>query len=459
MSLSTFQQRIHLKESGVTKNEREWFPRWLKRYCSFHGFSTTSNPIPVSVELAKAFSCSLKESNTPAWQRLQGVLAIDCYQRLMGFSAADFSEMKKLLRTAAAQDRNMPIGDVRVDPSEQSLPEPMRLMIVELRLQGYAYDTEKAYLPWIRRFINFCGTEELAGVGQAKIREFVSHLAVDRNVAASTQKQALSALLFLYEKVYGTELEFLDIYRSEKPPKLPVVFSQEEVAKLAPMFEGRNRLMFDLMYGSGLRHKECRRLRIKDIHFDLHQIIVRDGKGEKDRVTVLPNTCIEPLKEQIEVARKLHVKDLEEGFGEVYLPYALDRKYPNACREFCWQYLFPSRQRSKDKRSGKFRRHYLSGSLFCGAFKKALKAAEIDKHAVPHTLRHSFATHLLENGSDIRTVQELLGHDDVATTMIYTHVMSRPGLAVISPADALLKSAKINHKEEADRECQEKGWF
>jgi integron integrase len=379
----------------------------------------------------------LRDTSTPAWQRLQAILALDCYQRFEGPVVADFFDMKHRLRQLAASETQGPAGDVRIDPSEESLAPPMRDAIVELRLQGYAYDTEKAYLGWIKRFIAFCGTEELKDIAETKVRAFLSDLAVKGNVAASTQKQALSALLFLYEKVYERELGFLDIYRSEKAAQLPVVFSQQEIARLAPFFQGRNRLMFDLMYGSGLRHKECRRLRVKDIDFDQRQIIVRDGKGEKDRVTVLPKSCVAALHREIENTRLLHEADLREGFGEVYLPYALEQKYPNAAREFCWQYVFPSRQRSKDKRSGKFRRHYLSDSLFCGAFKKALKAARIDKNAVPHTLRHSFATHLLENGSDIRTVQELLGHEDVATTMIYLHVKADPGLAVVSPVDRL----------------------
>jgi integron integrase len=437
MSIQQFKQKLHLKESQVTPNDREWFPRWLRSYCSFHGVDREIDSIPVSLEQAISFSRSLKASGSQAWKRLQFVMALDCYQRLMGPERVDLTEMKVTLRMAAAQERNGPPGDGRIDPGEELLPQVLREMIVELRLQGYAYDTEKAYLGWIKRFITFCGTENLADVEETRIRAYVSDLAVSGNVAASTQKQALSALLFLYERVFGKELGFLDIHRSDKAQRLPVVFSQQEVARLAPLFSGQNRLMFDLMYGAGLRHKECRRLRIKDIEFDQLQIFVRDGKGEKDRVTVLPQVAIPALQRQIETVRLRHQADLQEGFGEVYLPYALAKKLPNAAREFSWQYLFPSRQRSKDKRSGKWRRHYLSANRFCGEFKKALKAAKIDKHAVPHTLRHSFATHLLENGSDIRTVQELMGHEDVATTMIYLHVKANPGLAVISPLDRL----------------------
>ncbi|MCL4123232.1 UNVERIFIED_CONTAM: hypothetical protein GTU68_031406 [Idotea baltica] len=307
----------------------------------------------------------------------------------------------------------------------------------ELRLQGYAYDTEKAYLGWLRRLDDFCGDTPLVQASEKQIRAFLTRMATDGDVAANTQNQALSAFLFLFEKVLHRKLGYLDVQRSDKPVSLPVVFSQQEIAELAVLFYGRNRLMFDLMYGGGLRHKECRRLRVKDIQFDHQQIIVRDGKAEKDRVTILPERSIVPLREQIEITRRLHDRDLDEGFGEVFLPYALARKYPNANREFAWQYIFPSRQRSKDPRSGKLRRHYLSDGLFAGVFKKALKRSGIDKNAVPHSLRHSFATHLLENGTDIRTVQELLGHKDVSTTQIYLHVMNRPGLAVTSPADVV----------------------
>lgn len=317
----------------------------------------------------------------------------------------------------------------------------------QLRAQRYAMDTEKAYLGWITRFATFCGGDELREYGAVEIRAFLTMLVVQQNVAQSTQNQAQAALLFLYQRVFGMELEYLDMTRSEKPPSLPVVLSRNEIARLMQFFSGRNRLMFQLMYGAGLRHKECRRLRIKDLCFDQRQIVVRDGKGEKDRVTMLPDGCVKGLRDQIRQARRVHEEDLSNGFGEVYLPYALERKYVNAATEFRWQYLFPSRQLSHDPRSNKLRRHYVSDSVLCTVFKKALKLASIDKLAVPHTLRHSFATHLLESGSDIRTVQELLGHKDVATTMIYLHVLNRPGIAVESPLDTFEKQVSPRVKE------------
>jgi len=262
-------------------------------------------------------------------------------------------------------------------------------------------------------------------------------LAVDGNVTAGTLKQAKCALLFLYQIVLGRELGFLDVGRASKSERLPVVLSRQEIAKLLPEFKGLRQLMFLVMYGAGLRHRECRRLRVKDVCFDEGHLVVRSGKGDQDRITVLPERCREALREQIENVRRLHERDLNDGFGAVYLPHALERKYPNENREFGWQWVFPSHQMAKDPRSGKIRRHHVSEDFFGGFFKRAADRVGIAKSAVPHSLRHSFATHLLEDGADIRTVQELLGHKDVRTTMIYLHVMNKPGLAVKSPVDAL----------------------
>jgi len=307
----------------------------------------------------------------------------------------------------------------------------------ELRVRHKALETERAYVSWVQRFIRCCGSQELQQFGEPEIKAFLTDLAVQRNVTPGTQNQAKSALLFLFQVVMGRELEFLDVTRATKSERLPVVLSRQEIAKLLPDFDGLKQLMFLIMYGAGLRHRECRRLRVKDACFDEGHIIVRNGKGDQDRITVLPDRCREALVEQIERVRRLHRSDLDAGFGAVYLPYALERKYPNENREFGWQWVFPSRQMSKDPRTGERRRHHVSEEFFGDFFKRAVDRVGIVKNAVPHSLRHSFATHLLEDGADIRTVQELLGHKDVRTTMIYLHVMNKPGLAVKSPVDVL----------------------
>jgi integron integrase len=289
----------------------------------------------------------------------------------------------------------------------------------------------------VERFIRHCGSPDLAKFGEEDIKTFLTDLAVEGDVTAGTQKQAKCALLFVFQTVLGRELGVLDVERATKSERLPVVLSREEIAKLLPEFEGLRRLMFLIMYGAGLRHRECRRLRVKDVCFDEGHIVVRSGKGDQDRITVLPEKARGPLQEQMEAVRRLHERDLDDGFGEVYLPHALERKYPNENRESGWQWVFPSRQMAKDPRCGKIRRHHVSEDFFGAFFKRAIDRVGIVKNAVPHSLRHSFATHLLEGGADIRTVQELLGHKDVRTTMIYLHVMNKPGLAVKSPVDVL----------------------
>jgi integron integrase len=261
-------------------------------------------------------------------------------------------------------------------------------------------------------------------------------LAVKEHVAASTQNQALSALLFLYNEVLKQELEnFDDIVWAKKPKRLPVVLTRDEVQAVLRQLSGTNWIMASLLYGAGLRLLECLRLRVKDIDFGYRQILVRDGKGEKDRVTMLPHRVEEPLRQHLEEVRRLHQQDVQAGFGTVYLPYALAKKYPQAHREWAWQYVFPAPSHSVDPRGGIKQRHHLDEQILQRAVKAAVRKAGIAKHATCHTLRHSFATHLLEAGYDIRTVQELLGHTDLNTTMIYTHVLNKGGMGVRSPAD------------------------
>jgi integron integrase len=298
--------------------------------------------------------------------------------------------------------------------------------------------TEQAYLDWIKRFIRHFGKRHPRDLGAAEVSEFLTHLAVAGQVAASTQNQAKSALLFLYREVLDVELPWLDDVESAKAPRrLPVVLTQAEVVALLARLEGTNALVCRLLYGTGLRIMECLRLRVKDVEFERGEILVRDGKGFKDRVTMLPTSLAPSLREHMVRVAELHRQDLVAGHGEVWLPYALERKYPNAGREWAWQYVFPSAKLSVDPRSGVVRRHHVADQAVQRALKLAVRAAGVAKPATPHTLRHSFATHLLESGYDIRTVQELLGHSDVSTTMIYTHVLNKGGRGVRSPLDGL----------------------
>lgn len=273
-------------------------------------------------------------------------------------------------------------------------------------------------------------------MGAQEIQAFITYLATERQLSASTQNQALSAIIFLYRHVLQVDVALpSDIFRAEKPETLPVVLTHQEAMSVINKMTGVTQLMAKILYGSGLRLMECLRLRVKDIDFGNHQIIVRDGKGEKDRATILPDALIADLQTHLKTVSVIHQQDLKAGYGEVYLPYALARKYPNAAKEWMWQYVFPASARSVDPETKKIRRHHLDESVLQKAVRQAARIVGIDKPVSPHTFRHSFATHLLEAGYDIRTVQELLGHKDVRTTMIYTHVLQRGGRAVRSPLD------------------------
>jgi integron integrase len=320
-------------------------------------------------------------------------------------------------------------------PNSPKLLDQVRTV---MRRQHYAFRTEQTYVQWIIRFIHFhnmCHPQEM---DTPEIEAFLNHLAVKQRVSASTQNQAFSAILFLYKHVLHKPLSAkIDALRAKTSQRLPTVLSQSETQALLKALPGTHQLLARLLYGSGLRLMEGLRLRVKDIDFEQHQIIVRAGKGDKDRNTILPDTLRQPLKQHLQQVKALHQKDLAAGYGAVYLPYALERKYPNANREWGWQYVFPSYRLSVDPRSGEIRRHHLHESGLRKAVKQAAKQVSIFKPVGPHTLRHCFATHLLENGYDIRTVQELLGHKSVETTMIYTHVIKRGGMAVRSPVDTL----------------------
>ena len=305
-----------------------------------------------------------------------------------------------------------------------------------IRLKHYSYKTEQTYVAWIRRYILFHNKRHPQEMGTEEVEAFLTHLAVTDNVAASTQNQALSALLFLYRYVLQQPLtENVEAIRAKRSKHLPTVFTVTEVKAVLGAMTGTPQLMAELLYGTGMRLNEGLRLRVKDVDFGQQQIIVRDTKGNQDRVTVLPQRIIERLQAHLVLIKHQHQQDLNQGYGQVYLPYALERKYPNVDRDWIWQYVFPASTRSKDPRSGIVRRHHLDPSVIQKAIKVAVRQAGITKKASCHTLRHSFATHLLQNGYDIRTVQELLGHKDVKTTMIYTHVLNRGGQGVMSPLD------------------------
>ncbi|WIM06657.1 MAG: integron integrase [Candidatus Nitricoxidivorans perseverans] len=306
----------------------------------------------------------------------------------------------------------------------------------KIRLKHYSLRTEQAYLDWIKRFILHHGKRHPADMGAAEVEAFLTHLAVVGKVAAATQNQAKSAILFLYREVLETELPWLEgVERAKAPKRLPVVLTREEAQAVLARLSGTHWLIGSLLYGAGLRIMECLRLRVKDVDFARGELLVRDGKGFKDRVTMLPGATAAPLREHLERVRALHERDVADGVGPVFLPYALERKYPGAGREWGWQYVFPSAALAVDPHGGATRRHHVQDQAFQRAMKQAVRDAGLVKPATPHSLRHSFATHLLESGYDIRTVQELLGHADVRTTMIYTHVLNRGGRGVVSPLD------------------------
>jgi integron integrase len=320
-----------------------------------------------------------------------------------------------------------------MDDGKPKLLEQVRQQV---RVRNYSIRTENVYAEWVKRFIRFHRYRHPAEMGAAEIEAFLTHLAVTRNVSASTQNQALAALLFLYKEVLKLELPWLaGIVRAKKPKHLPVVLTREEVGAVLEQLQGVSWIVASLLYGAGLRLLEALRLRVKDVDFARGEVLVRDGKGQKDRVTMLPRRVVLPLQQHLRQAELLHQQDLAEGFGLANLPFALARKYPNAAAEWGWQFVFPSLNRSVDPRSKGVFRHHVHEKTIQRAVREATRRAGLVKHATPHTLRHSFATHLLEGGQDIRTVQELLGHSDVKTTMIYTHVLNRGGFAVMSPLD------------------------
>ena len=315
--------------------------------------------------------------------------------------------------------------------------ELMRRVHEVLRVNHYALKTERSYEAWIRKFVRFHKNRHPLDMGVPEVETYLTHLAVQERVAASTQNQAFNALVFLYREVFDKPLDGISAVRSRKPPKLPVVLTTDEVSRLLNRMSGPTQLMAKLLYGCGLRISECIRLRVKDVDFEMKQVCVRRGKGGKDRWTTLPESIIPELRNHLARVKLIHEEDSRNGDGATYLPDGLAKKYSKAATEWKWQYVFPSNRLSKDPRSQRIARHHVPPSGLNQAIRRATERAGIEKHVTPHTLRHSFATHLLQNGTDIRTIQDLLGHKDIATTMIYTHVIKQGGQGVKSPLDAL----------------------
>jgi integron integrase len=324
--------------------------------------------------------------------------------------------------------------------SEIKKPKLLDQVRSVLRVKHYSYRTEQNYIHWIKRYIYFHNKKHPSDLNEKKISEFLSFLAVKEKVSASTQNQAMCAIVFMYKNVIKKEIgEFKELVWAKRPKKIPVVFTIDEANSVIKNLSGIHQVLAKLLYGAGLRLQECLQLRIKDLDFKYKQIYIRNGKGNKDRVTMLPDSLIEELKDQVSKVNTIHKKDLGNGFGSVYLPFALEKKYPSASKEFGWQYVFPGKNISEDPRTGIKRRHHIHETVLRKAVKVAIKKSEIHKQAGCHTFRHSFATHLLEQGYDIRTVQELLGHKDVNTTMVYTHVLNRGASGVRSPLDLIEK--------------------
>ena len=405
---------------SIPGDKVKYYIRWLNVFLEYHDGNTDD----ISERDLKAFGEDLEQKGYEDWKVKQAQEAVFLYfDKFLG---------KKILFThpeTEAADRPSPV---------KTWEEAKDIFISRMRLRHYAYNTEKSYREWIRRFLLHSRLPSPAEAKTEHVKRFLTHLAVERKVSASTQNQAFNALLFFYRDVLDREFgDFRNTLRARQSKRVPVVLTKKEIKKVFAHIPERQRLPLTLIYASGIRVSECVRLRVKDLDFGNYSLIVRSGKGDKDRSTLLPEFLHGPMRGHLEKVRKMHEKDIALGHGSVYLPESLGRKYPNANREWAWQYVFPSDNLTVDPRSGIVRRHHIGQQTLQRAMKIAVEKADIGKAASVHTLRHSFATHLLQSGYDIRTVQDLLGHKDVSTTMIYTHILNRGPRGVKSPAEFL----------------------
>ncbi len=421
-------QDIAISE-GVKKSQIKWYKKWVVRFTKH----IEDKKLAVRTwQDVQEFLAALTE-HFEDWQVDQAGQALKIlYQSFLKLEWAKIwppeagNKARKLTQS--------PVGLANVRRRYAAL---LKKLHSEICLRNYSIRTEQSYESWICRFLIFHSPKQANKLGPPAVKAFLSYLAEERDVSVSTQRQALNAMAFLYSKVMEKDMGDISSFtKARRTQRLPVVLSKDEVQNLLGKMSGITKIQAGLLYGCGLRLMECMRLRVKDLDFARQQIIVRFGKGQKDRLTVFPTSYRKILKEQLKEVKKIHERDLSHNYGEVYIPPALARKYTNAAKEWAWQYVFPAARLSVDPRSGQVRRHHFSETTLQKSVKRAVTAAGIHKHATCHTLRHSFATHLLESGYDIRTVQELMGHADVSTTMIYTHVLNRPGIAVISPLDS-----------------------
>lgn len=413
----------------VPEEKRSFFIHWVRRFLNAE-FSSVDLSEKDKVE---CFADQLaRDGSVEDWQLRQALQAVSLYldsflvEAAGGTGGDDAAGIVREQVSHGGRDADSPSGEGAL--------EQMRKL---LRLRHYAYRTEQTYTMWVGRYLKYAGGQGLAWNNPGSVRAYLSYLALQCKVASSTQNQALNALMFLFRDTLRVDVPQINAVRAKRGSKLPVVLSVDEVKVLMDRASGTSGLMLRLVYGGGLRISEVLRLRVQDLDFENDVLFVRGGKGDKDRATILPESLCPELKDHLAKVHRLHERDLSEGFGNVYLPGALEHKYPHAPREWKWQYVFPSANLSVDPRSGKTRRHHVSDKVLQRAMRRAMGDAEIHKHATVHTLRHSFATHLLMTGTNIREVQELLGHKNVETTMIYTHVIRGLGKRAQSPLDLL----------------------